>query len=192
MAAIIPKLTSNTSWDGMTLTSQFLYDQGKYSQWSGQQYLYKLFDKNKENELYGWDEESVHESSTFSGIELETTHKEGFNDSVNLRMNMNLTKPVAVSKFELTIPNIEMIENEYEYKNPDSVNISFITEKNKRYNSSILFTPTSSEGGTKQLDTTKATTYDAEIGGLVNYNKNEKIKSIEITIQVSAKTQNIP
>ena len=192
MAAIIPKLTSNTSWDGITLTSQFLYDQGKFSQYSGQEYLYKLFDKQKETDLYGRDERMVHRSSTRSGIELETTHKEGYNDSLNFRMNMNLTKPVAVSKFELTIPNIMEVEEQYEYKNPDSVNITFITEKNNRYNGSLLFIPTPSEGGTKQLDTTTTTRYDAEVGGLVNYDKSEKIKSIEITIQVSAKTQNKP
>ena len=192
MAAIIPKLTSNTSWDGMTLTSQFLYDQGKYSQYSGHEFLYKLFDKRKENELYGRDERMVHRASTRFGIELETTHKEGYNDSVNFRMNMNLTKPVAVSKFELTIPNIMEVEEVYEYKNPDSVNISFITEKNNRYNGSLSFAPNISEGGTKQLDTTTTTRYDANVGGLVNYDKSEKIKSIEITIQVSAKTQNKP
>ena len=192
MAAIIPKLTSNTSWDGMTLTSQFLYDQGKYSQYSGQDFLYKLFDKNKIDELYGRDERKVHRISTMYGIELETTHKEGYNDSINFRMNMNLTKPVAFSKFELTITNIIEVEEVYEYKNPDSVNITFITEKNNRYNGSILFIPTTSEGGTKQLDTTKTTRYDSNVGGLVNYDKSEKIKSIEITIQVSAKTQNKP
>lgn len=192
MAAIIPKLTSNTSWEGITLTSQFLYDQGKYSQYSRQEDLYKLFDKNKKTDLYGLDERMVHRASTRFGIELETTHKEGYSDSVNFRMNMNLTNPMVISKFELTIPNIMEVEEQYEYKNPDSVNISFITEKNNRYNGSLLFIPTTSEGGTKQLDTTTTTRYDSNIGGLVNYDKNEKIKSIEITIQVSAKTQNIP
>lgn len=192
MAAIIPKLTSNTSWDGMTLTSQFLYDSGKYSKYSGQQYLYKLFDKQKEENIYGWDERSVHRSSTMYGIELETTHKDGYSDSVYFRMNMNLTKPVAVSKFELTISNIMEVEDEYEYKNPAAITISFITEKNNRYNGSLLFSPNESEGGSKQLDTTTSTRYDSNIGGLVNYDKSEKIKSIEITIQVSAKTQNKP
>lgn len=190
MAAIIPKLTSNTSWDGMTLTSKFLYDGGKYSQYSGQEFLYKLFDKNKRDELYGRDERMVHRTSTMYGIELETTHKEGYSDSVNFQMNMNLTKPVALSKFELTIPNITIIENEYEYKNLNSVNISFITEKNNRYNGYISFSPNISEGGTKQLDTAEAKRYDSSIGGFVNYDKSEKIKSIEIIIQVSAKTQN--
>lgn len=190
MAAIIPKLTSNTSWDGMTLTSQFLYDSGKYSQYSGQEFLYKLFDKRKTDNLNGRDESMVHRISTMYGIELETTHKEGYDDSVYFRMNMNITKPVAVSKFELTIPNITRIENKYEYKNPEAINISFITEKNNRYSGALLFTTNPSEGGTKQLDTTTTTRYDSNVGGLVNYDKSEKIKSIEITIQVSAKTQN--
>ena len=192
MAAIIPKLTSNTSWDGMTLTSQFLYDGGKYSQYSGQEYLYKLFDKRKTDNLSGRNEEMVHRYSTMYGIELETTHKDGYDDSVYFRMNMNLTKPVALIKLEMTIPNITRIEKEYEYKNPYSATISFITEKNHNYSTSLNFTPNESNGGTKQLDTAKATRYDSNIGGKVNYDKSEKIKSIEITIQVSAKTQNKP
>lgn len=192
MAAIIPKMTSNTSWDGMTLTSKFLYDGGKYSQYSGQEFLYKLFDKRKIDVLSGRDERTVHRTSTMYGIELETTHKDGYDDSLNFRMNMNLTKPVALSKLEMTIPNITMIENEYEYRNPGSVSISFITEKNNTYNGSLSFSPNPSNGGTKQLDTEKATRYDSSIGGIVNYDKSEKIKSIEITIQVPAKTQNKP
>lgn len=192
MAAIIPKLTSNTSWDGMTLTSQFLYEKGKYSQYSGQEFLYKLFDKRKMDRLSGRDEMAVHRNSTMYGIELETTHQEGNMDSVRFIMNMNLTKPVALIKLEMTIPNITRIENEYEYKNPDSVLISFVTEKNNRYNGSLSFTPNESEGGTKQLDTAETKRYDSNIGGFVNYDKSEKIKSIEITIQVWAETQNKP
>ncbi len=192
MAAIIPKLTSNTSWDGMTLTSQFLYEKGKYSQYSGQEYLYKLFDKRKIDTLSGSDESRVHRTSTMYGIELETTHKEGESDSVRFKINMNLTKPVALSKLEITIPNITRIENEYEYKNQYDIIISFITEKNNIYNGTISFLPNPSEGGTKQLDTAETKRYDSSIGGFVNYDKSEKIKSIEITIQAWADTQNKP
>ena len=192
MAAIIPKMTSNTSWDGMTLTSQFLYDQGKYSQWSGQEYLYKLFDKRKTDNLYGRNEEMVHRNSTMYGIELETTHKEGSSDSLHFRINMNLTKPVALIKLEMTIPNITRIESEYEYKNQYDVLVSFITEKNNTYSGLLSLEPNPSDGGTKQLDTAKATRYDSNVGGKVNYDKSEKIKSIDITIRAWADTQNKP